>query len=61
MTRKGRSKPAEDPIVRQVRGVRARLLRASGGTVEGYLETMRTMSERREKAAPKPKRRRRAA
>jgi hypothetical protein len=35
MTRK--SKPREDPVVEEVRRIRATLWKQAGGTVEGYL------------------------
>jgi hypothetical protein len=44
----------EDPIVRSVRAVRAKILRDAGGMVDGYFEAMQELTKQR-KAARKPR------
>lgn len=40
MARKRRSKPADDPVVSEVRRIRARIWRDAGGTPEGLIKLL---------------------
>lgn len=42
--------PAEDPVVREVRNTRARLMKEAGGTIEGLVAMLRTRRTKRRRA-----------
>lgn len=44
---KRRSTVGDDPVVKEVRAVRGKLLRKGGGTVAGYFRAMEEVGERR--------------
>lgn len=45
---------ADDPVVAEVRAIRAKLWRAAGGTIEGFLESIKREAKpvRRSRRAP---------
>lgn len=57
--RPSRSSPewADDPVVREVRAVRRKLLQRAGGTVEGYFRLMDEITQTRTQASSSARRR----
>ncbi|HYE61631.1 MAG TPA: hypothetical protein VD997_06520 [Phycisphaerales bacterium] len=51
-----RGSGGDDPVVKEVRAVRARLLKKGGGTVAGYFRAMDEVSERRAMSGGKRRR-----